>query len=476
MSTSILSALADDLDVSPEQAQKLLIAMLREVRKRARREGVRLPEFGTFRESDGRLTFEPSPSLTRAVNHRFEGLQSEELDTAPNTDDDQDSDDGGPSTITLGYQDSDWSPLDEESSSATADDEEDEEPDTEDFEVPSPEETADTDEFRPSGPAARESEQEAGQPDRLRPDTDSYVGGADGEGRGPDEAETAEPQGAENRQTAADEEHDSLSDIWASDEEEEETDDFSFPDEDPAPASPSAASPTESTPEPEPAPAADPTAPSDASPPGETVDRQAREPAPSSTDTSADPEGSTGARVFAGLLVVLLLGGAGWYVLGQQGTLQPPQETFSQVKKQVRPLLESGSPASNSPPSTQADDGSTASNEGPSATDESSGESATDQTSSTTQASAAQAIDPANGGWTIVVGSRTERATAQSLADKYRAMFEPRNLPVDVVAGTVNNTTRYRVGVGQFDSQADAQRFLENATQELPEGAWTLDL
>ena len=224
MSDSILSLLADELDVPPKQAKKLLVAMLREVKKRARREGVRLPEFGTFRESNGKITFEPSPSLARAVNHRFEGLQSEDLATAPNTEEEDDQDDEGPSTITLGYQDSDWSPLDDKAKGTgetedTGEAEEDE-PDTEEFEVPSADDTPDAEESEPSDAATSEVDEEepaaeepaeppSSQTEELYPFVEN---GPDGE----EESETA----AERQEEVVDEEHDSLSDIWESDEDE----------------------------------------------------------------------------------------------------------------------------------------------------------------------------------------------------------------------------------------------------------------
>ena len=79
MSVSITPLLADRLDISEEQAQSLLETMLRELRRRAESDNVRLPELGTFREEGGTLTFEPSPSLRRLVNHQYEGLSAEDL-------------------------------------------------------------------------------------------------------------------------------------------------------------------------------------------------------------------------------------------------------------------------------------------------------------------------------------------------------------------------------------------------------------
>jgi cell division septation protein DedD len=79
MPVSITPLLADRLDISEERARSLLQTMLRELRRRAESEGVRLPELGTFREEGGTLTFVPSPSLRRRINRKYEGLTAEEL-------------------------------------------------------------------------------------------------------------------------------------------------------------------------------------------------------------------------------------------------------------------------------------------------------------------------------------------------------------------------------------------------------------
>ena len=79
MPRSITPLLADRLDISEERAQSLLQSMLTELRHRAETDGVQLSELGTFREEDGALTFVPSSSLRRRVNHQFEGLSPEDL-------------------------------------------------------------------------------------------------------------------------------------------------------------------------------------------------------------------------------------------------------------------------------------------------------------------------------------------------------------------------------------------------------------
>jgi hypothetical protein len=74
------------------------------------------------------------------------------------------------------------------------------------------------------------------------------------------------------------------------------------------------------------------------------------------------------------------------------------------------------------------------------------------------------------------VASRTQRASAESIVQKYRTAFSDQRLRIGILTGNVENQTRFRVGVGQFDSRSDAQRLLNEAGATLPEGAWLLRL
>lgn len=475
MAASLRSLLADELDTSPEKAEKLLVAMLREVKKRARREGVRLPEFGTFREENGQLTFEPSPSLARAVNHRFEGLESENLGSAPEGANDQaEDDDEGPNTITLGYQDSDWTPLDteEDASDAPPEDEgedteefqvpaaEEASEDTEEFQVPDTDAAADTDELQapestsPAAPSA-DGQTPTGDPD---PATDTDELSSFGEDA-PEDEEAPDFASGSGRPSDPDE-HDSLSGIWDDEDEEnaEAPDTTGFdpfaaePEEDSASVPPSSSE-------------SDPDAPPSQSPQEVDLDPADREPAPPDTE---ERDTSTSARVGVGLLVVLLLGGAAWYVLGQRGTVQPPRETYAELRVQVQnlsaedvPLVGGGSASGEvgTPPSATAEV-----------------EAETDDGAASTDPAAPPRFNPSDGGWTVIVASRTQRTAAESLVQKYRTAFADRRLPIGILTGTVENQTRYRVGVGQFESRNDAQQLLDEAGAKLPQGAWPLRL
>ena len=497
MSASIPSLLADELDTSPEKAQKLLLAMLREVKKRARSDGVRLPELGTFREANGHLTFEPSPSLARAVNQRFEGLESEDLGTAPSREGDQeDEEDEGPNTITLGYQDSDWSPLDaEEAEDTTEADDDGDEADTEEFQVPDAEETADTEEFQSPEPASEETTAAASEATSVPDDEptteteelyplveDVSEGEASDEtaGEAPDPAPTDAGGSAPARPTS-EEEHDSLSGIWDDEEDEDEPHDTGF---DPFDTEPEPLSETD------PAEDAESDTAAESEPPlldpgsAEGAEMEAEEHAPAEpSDTDSETSRSTGARVAVGLLVALLLGGATWYLLGRQGTVQPPGQALAQLQSQVQPQLQklsglmgtSSDAPSDSPPSATAEVGG---NTQAASAEGQSDDATASSPSESTDASAPtdRGLTPSAGGWTIIVASRTQRGPAESLVQKYRSAFADRNLPVGILTSQVNNETRYRVGVGQFESQGDARRLLDEAGDALPNGAWPLQL
>ena len=518
MSAPIHSLLADELDLPDAKAKKLLGAMLREVRKRAR-QGVRLPDLGKFSEENGTLVFEPSESLARAVNHRFEGLDTEDLGSAPDTtaETNTDDSDGGPDTITLGYQESsNWSPIDGEDDEEETDQTSDE-PDTAEFEVPSAEEAADTEELQTS------STEPSDAPSDPPSDPSSDVSSTEGEGNrteteelyplvedmpsGPDEEDASSPPDSSTPSDEEyDEERDSLSGIWGSEEEQSETEAApSSPfEEEPEPASasdedldpfsdsdtsedapatkhvdqspPTSDSDPFSDPEPAPDPEPTPDAPEEPQPAP-----------PASEEPTDDTETtSTTLRVLTSLLILLLVGGGAWYILGQQGMVPGPGTTFAQLQSSsqgttAQPNASSSTGTTNSssgqtPETSASEEAETTANtdNAESTAPSASSDSPSDETTATTDAS--PRLDPAAGGWTIIVASRTQQAPARTLASDFRQRFGDQQTPVGVLSGNVENTTRYRVGVGQFDSREAAQQFLDQHGSKLPDGAWPLRL
>ena len=497
MSASLPTLLADKLDTSEQQAKKLLIAMLREVKKRARREGVRLPEFGTFREANGQITFEPSESLARSVNEQFEGLESEDLDTAATDEDDEEEENEGPSTITLGYQNSDWSPLDaEEEADDMSTDEDDEGADTEEFEVPTGEEAADTEELNTPDTEPAES------PEFSPPEEETDTTASDTEELYPlvedatEESPSAEASESPSKEEQMrEEERDTLSEIWGDDKGTAETETGEAPEPEPSPpdAEPEPAGEPEMTFDPEPTGETEPDFGSDAEsepvhpdaqPTTEVeVEPEVREPSPPEHEENS---GSSGARVMVGILVLLFLGGAAWYVLGQQGLVPSPRSTVAQLRPQVQslssddlPLIgSSGQDASPADVQEATSSGSSdnSSSEEAGTEDDASSQTTRNDAADATPSSASQGLTPSEGGWTIVAGSRADRSAAESMVEEYRSTFSGRDLRVGLLSGNVDGETRYRIGVGQFESRADAEQALKELENDLPDGAWPFPL
>lgn len=489
---SLYTLIADELGISDAQAKKLLAAMLKEIRKRAET-GVRLPDLGKFKEVDGQLHFEPSESLARAVNHRFEGLDEEDLASAPVQDDEEEEKDQGPSTITLGYQDTDWSPLESSATETTSGDDADEDgADTAEFQVPDADEAADTEELQvdteapPPSTSAESSRNESSSPGsssaepHAEPDTEELHPLVEDDSDDPTDAPDPSSSSSETANTTSptsEDEHDSLSGIWDSDDDEDLESSPAFDAESPSSVEPSDSAATDSfsfeEEQQDQEGAAHSDAPTAESPPSE--DRSGSSPTrPGEKSTSSAP------RIFVSVLVLLLLGGGAWYILGQRGLVPTPRTTFAPLSTMVQSLTAGASSSSTeSPPS---DTGTTASTDAPAEESTSQSGEVTAQSAGSSSSSdapstaSADSIDPSAGGWSIIVASRADVEGAESLAQTYRDRFADRDVPVDVIEGTVNNSTRYRVGVGQFDSQSAAESFLQNFDSELPDGAWSLNL
>jgi hypothetical protein len=85
-------------------------------------------------------------------------------------------------------------------------------------------------------------------------------------------------------------------------------------------------------------------------------------------------------------------------------------------------------------------------------------------------------LNAQEGGWTLVVASETSRQAAETTLRRYAEWFKRTDLSLGIVEGTVEGTTRYRVGVGQFDSQSEMQSALSRLQDRLPTGTWPLQL
>lgn len=81
------------------------------------------------------------------------------------------------------------------------------------------------------------------------------------------------------------------------------------------------------------------------------------------------------------------------------------------------------------------------------------------------------AIDPAQGGYTVIVASFRDLAVAQSEAAGFRALVQDAGVPVDVLRVVVEGTTQYRVSVGQEPTRSEALA-LRSRLASLPDDAW----
>lgn len=559
MSTSIHALLADELGISEARAEKLLRAMMREVKNRAKRgNGVRIPDLGTFSEENGTLQFTPSDSLARAVNQEFEGLDAEDLSTAAPPVEEKEED--GPTTLAPGFS----SPLGGSSSSGADTDEFQaaggSEPDTAEFQAPdeggadtaefqAPDDGADTADFEaPADPSTEgasgddsgsrssagtstgelypmvddvpeASDPDAGAPDAGTPDDGASDDGASDDGPVEVGSESsspeAEPASSEENsgrtlwggdrpadssskpsskpQADAEEEpEEEEENIWASDNPWDLS--TASYDEDDEEEAPSGATGSEAG---EPAPQQEETAADRAPTPG-----MAGPPQGVPGDGEASSGGSSAARVLVGALVLLLLGAAGWFVLGRQGVVPAPQMVLAELTQPrpaaMEPPSQADSPSPSAPETSETPSRSTTPSGGdsdspsasPSATpsDRSAGSEdgsadgspqATpdaDSPAASPAASPSRTFDRSRGGFTIAVASRTQQSEAQRLVDMYRDRFGGTDYPVDVLSATTNGTTRYRVGVGQFASRDAARDAMQRHSGDLPDDAWPVEI
>ena len=81
-------------------------------------------------------------------------------------------------------------------------------------------------------------------------------------------------------------------------------------------------------------------------------------------------------------------------------------------------------------------------------------------------------IDRAQGGYTLVVGSRGSQATAEADAERVRQSLNDAAIPVDVLQGTANGSTRYRIGVGQEPSIDEATALKQRLGNRITADAW----
>ena len=194
-----------------------------------------------------------------------------------------------------------------------------------------------------------------------------------------------------------------------------------------------------------------------------------------------EDDDASGARLGLVVAVLLLLGVGGWFVITQTDLLSnssapagtsPPAQTDASAP-------DASAPDESIPGEDEAEPAAATAAAGTSeaAASEPAAEASTDDApSADEQAQSAPAtVDPAEGGWTIIVASRTDRDIAASTQATFRDRFQP-DLPTGLLTAASDGQTRYRVAVGQFGSRSAVLAAIDQYSDRLPEGAWALRL
>lgn len=200
----------------------------------------------------------------------------------------------------------------------------------------------------------------------------------------------------------------------------------------------------------------------------ETVTPASRTPEPSEPASRVAPTRSDDAPSrwipIALLSLLLVLGGLGWYALGERGLISGPQTILTSA--------DDPSPAAPDPNASDPDEAEAALDaEVPDAADEPAEPDAADSEEPNDEAT-----DPTEDRFAIVVTSRTSQAAAEAELDAYADQFADTELPVALISETDNDQTRYRVAIGDYASAEVADDARADMSDMLPDGAWILRL
>ncbi len=212
-------------------------------------------------------------------------------------------------------------------------------------------------------------------------------------------------------------------------------------------------------------------------------------------DDGSDPErpenessGSSGlATTLTVTFLVLLVSAGAWIVLGQMGIVPSPSRTLGLSEGLTIAAdapADERTNASQAPSAAPSSDNSSTADASPTAGSPASSETANESSAVGTadrgpegsSSSSSTGFNRAEGGYTIVVASRTSESQAQSVVEQFRRDLSGTNLPVDIVTGSSGNVTRYRVGIGQFSSLSDARARLSQMQSRLPNGSWPVQI
>ena len=80
-------------------------------------------------------------------------------------------------------------------------------------------------------------------------------------------------------------------------------------------------------------------------------------------------------------------------------------------------------------------------------------------------------IDWSQGGWTILLRTETMQEMAVGFARNYGNSIRDMGYPIDVYTALVREEVEYRIGVGLFASEAEAQEAFARMKDRLPRDA-----
>ncbi|WP_022834420.1 SPOR domain-containing protein [Salisaeta longa] len=526
---SLSALLAEELEISEDQAQALLESFAGEIKQRTDRgKTVRVPKLGTFRKAAGRLAFESSPFLARSVNHEFAGLDAEEVASDVPADEEHTAE-----TLARGLKTGAWAAAassktskneSEESAAAAAEATTAEAPDR-----PAPSEPAvDTEpSAEPASSASEGAEEASARPDlsdmypvlggsepadetqasrsEPAPDEPSSTDAVSDPGPPPSSTSTENAAGPSPEETSAkanaagdespdepsafeDDDFDERTNFWASDDWDLPSSSAASDDSSSGDAATGAAAPSGTE-------ERQPEMPGASAPPTPAPDEAAgSDRAPQPSDAPAKQSGIGWGTITALLLAVVVLAGGSWFVLGQAGVVPGPENLWAEWQAPA----DVSSPTAQ--PSASGSSGTLSNQAAPAAATSgtpavSPGTSAPQETTATSRAAPEEAsarspaVSPAPAvrpgaplefaetaeGWTLIVASRTSKAAAEALVTRYREQLTL-DVPVGVITATVDGVTRYRVGIGQLPSRNDVTVLRERLSGQVPSGAWPLRL
>jgi nicotinate-nucleotide--dimethylbenzimidazole phosphoribosyltransferase len=416
MADTVVEQVAERLDIPPSEARLVLNALSKLIHQQAEQEGrVRVPGIGIFEHATGDepLQFTPDAALERVVNHRYAGMAPA---AAPP---------GADPPAALSEASTAAPPVAAETS------------DVEDDDATSSKDV----------PAEETLEEDAPEEDAPADGTDAMT------------AETSGPVASETAPT--------FPDTAEAEGEAETRPSVRVEDEDAA-----------ALPKPE---AADEAAPvvasGDASPAADTPDESSNSADGDDQAQSVTEEATPNrAPALIGLILALLLAaGAAWWLLTDEPTTPPETPDTAVVEPEPADETEQ------TPPDLTTDAADDASDE---ALDEALDEAAptpeadvlADGVGTADLPSGAGTIDPALGGFALVVASVPSEEDAEAIEANYREAIANDPLPTALLVSQTGDATRYRVGIGQFATQEEALAVRDARSEVLPGDAWVLRL